>query len=30
VSFYRDAFGWTPQVMSETDDFRRTAWWTGA
>jgi hypothetical protein len=22
VSFYRDAFGWTPQVMSDTDDFR--------
>jgi predicted enzyme related to lactoylglutathione lyase len=25
VSFYRDAFGWTPQVMSDTDDFRLTA-----
>ena len=25
MSFYRDAFGWTPQVMSETDDFRLTA-----
>ena len=25
VSFYRDAFGWTPQVMSDTDDFRLAA-----
>src|SRR5258708_22153300 len=25
VSFYRDAFGWPPQVMSDTDDFRLTA-----
>ena len=24
-TFYRDAFGWTPQVMSDTDDFRLTA-----
>jgi uncharacterized protein len=25
VSFYRDAFGWTPQVMGDTDDFRLAA-----
>jgi hypothetical protein len=25
VSCYRDAFGWTPHVMSERDDFRLTA-----
>jgi predicted enzyme related to lactoylglutathione lyase len=25
VSFYRDAFGWTPQVMGDTDEFRLAA-----
>ena len=25
VGFYRDAFGWTPRVMSDTGDFRLTA-----
>ena len=25
VSFYRDAFGWAPQAMSDTGDFRLTA-----
>jgi uncharacterized protein len=25
VTFYRDAFGWNPQVISDTDEFRLTA-----